>query len=112
MLFRMVLIGTTLDYKKNLDIAKELNHTASISSLGVICPDDVIELKVNNIDEGKDFMKKFFKKTGKWAKRYEYVEGESFWSKDYKTYIGTRVWNDSPCYHVTETKENFHTFMD
>lgn len=111
MLFRVVLIGNTRDYANNLAVAKELNRTASVTVLGVICPDDVVELKVNSVDEGKQFMKQFYKRTGHLPKRYEYVDGESFWTADHDKYIGTRVWNDSPAYHNKDKKEDFLTFF-
>lgn len=95
MLFRIVLIGDTHDYKNNRVAALEISPTAKVRKIGLITPDDVIQFRVKDVDEGKAFMKAFYKKTHHMPKRYDYVDGDSFWDKTMTKYIGTQVFDSN-----------------
>ena len=112
MLFRIVLIGNTHDYKNNKAAALEIDPSGHVDSLGIICPDDIVEFKVKDVDQGKQFMKQFYKKTGHMPKRYGYVDGDSFWSSDFKTYLGTQVFDCNVEYVKTpEHLEDIQSFV-
>ena len=112
MLFRIVLIGNTHDYKNNKAAALEIDPSGHVDSLGIICPDDIVEFKVKDVEQGKNFMKQFYQKTGHMPKRYDYVDGDSFWSSDYKTYLGTQVFDSNVEYVKTpEHLEDIQSFV-
>ena len=112
MLFRVILIGDTHDYKNNLAAALEISPTAKVDSIGFIRPDDIVEFKVKDIDEGKAFMKAFYQKTGHMPKRYDYVDGESFWDSSFKHYLGTQVFDSNIEYdNVPEHQEDIQSLV-
>ena len=112
MIFRIVLIGNTHDYKNNKAAALEIDPSANVSSIGCICLDDIVEFNVKDVDQGKQFMKQFYKKTGHMPKRYEYVDGKSFWSSDFKTYLGTQVFDSNLDYvNTPEHLEDIRSFV-
>lgn len=111
MLFRIVLNGNTHDYKNNRAAALEISTTAKVDTLGLVWPDDMIEFKVKDVDEGKAFMKTFYKKTGHMPKRYEYVDGVSFWDPTLKHFLGTQVFDSNIEYsEVPERQEDIQSF--
>lgn len=113
MKFRIVYIGKTGKLNDLEAAAKEINPTAQKTWLGVICPDDCIEATVSSVEEGKELMKKIYKKVPCLPKRYSYVEGDSFWSLDYKKFIGTEVFSSGYDY-VKEPKytEDIKAFVE
>lgn len=112
MLFRVILIGNTHDYKNNKAAAQEIDPSGRVSCVGVICPDDMIEFTVKDVDQGKAFMKQFYKKTGHMPKRYDYVDGTSFWDKTMTKYLGTQVFDSNIEYVKTpEHLEDIQSFV-
>lgn len=111
MLFRIVLIGNTHDYANNRAAALEISPTAKLRKIGLIAPDDTIQFQVRDVEEGKAFMRTFYKKTRHMPKRYEYVDGDSFWDPSFKHFLGTRVFDSSTeCCGVLERREDIQSF--
>ncbi len=113
MKFRIIYIGKTGKLNDLEAAAKEINPTAHKTHRGIITPDDCIEATVSSVEEGKDLMKKIYKKVRSLPKCYTYAEGDSFWSPDFKKYIGTEVWSSSYDY-VKEPKhtEDIEAFVE
>lgn len=112
MLFRIVFIGKTNHIKELQAAAQEVNPTARMTWLGVICHDDAIEATVKDVDEGKALMKHVYKKVGCFPKYYAYVDGDSFWSSNFKTFLGTTVHSDNYDYAEPVTEEHFEDFLE
>lgn len=111
MLFRIVLIGNTHDYKNNRAAALEISPTARVEKLGLFVPDDVIQFRVKDVDEGKAFMKAFYQKTHHMPKRYDYVDGDSFWDPTLKHFLGTQVFDSNIEYcEAPERQEDIQSF--
>lgn len=94
MKFRVVFIGKTNAYKEIMEAAKTLNQTAKFQPIGLWLPDDSVEVEVSSVDEGEKFMKDLYDKVHRFPKRYDYVDGDRWWSKDWKTFLGTSVFAD------------------
>lgn len=108
MKFRVVFIGNTHAYKEIMEAAKALNSTAKFSSVGTWFPDDSVEVEVASVDEGEKFMKDLYDKVHCLPKRYDYVDGDTWWTKDMKTWLGTSVCSDR--YDYKEQPKNIKNF--
>ena len=112
MLFFFFFIGKTNHLKELQAAAQEVNPTARMTWLGIMFPDDAIEATVKDVDEGKALMKHLYQKIGHFPKYYAYVDGDSFWSRDFKTFLGTTVHADRYDYVEPVTEEHFEDFLE
>ena len=111
MIFRIVFNGKINNLKEAQAAAQEVNPTAFTTWLGIVEPDDAIEAKVKDVDEGKALMKHIYQKTGRSPRYYTYVDGESFWTNNFKTFLGTTVYSDEYDYEEPVTEEHFEDFL-
>ena len=108
MKFRVVFIGNTHAHKEITEAAKALNPTAKFTSVGAWFPDDCVEVEVSSVDEGEKFMKDLYDKVHRFPKRYDYVDGDSWWTNNMKTWLGTSVFADR--YDYKEQPEHLKDF--
>lgn len=114
MIFRIVYIGNTHRLDEMLESAKEINSTARKTHLGALarCADDCIEATVESVEEGKALMSHIYHKIDCFPKYYAYVDGKSFWSPDFKRYLGTEVHSDNVEHVDRVTEEHFEDFLE
>lgn len=79
MLFRIVFIGKTGMHKEIRESALEMCPVVCSGGIGTICPDDFIDVKVDNVEAGKAVMKHIYQQTKNFPKWYAYTEKDSFW---------------------------------